>query len=63
MTFAGVSFAEALPYATIVPASMLKIEKSVGSIAAGKDADLLLVCPETYDITAVWQKGEAVAHV
>ncbi len=61
MTFAGISFAEALPYATIVPASMLKIDDHVGSIAAGKDADLLLVDPATLAITAVYQKGDAIA--
>lgn len=62
MKFAGISFAEALPYATIVPAAMLKIDHEVGSIAANKSADLLIVDPETYEITAVYQKGEAVAR-
>ncbi len=61
MTFAGISFAEALPYATIVPASMLKIDDHVGSIVKGKDADLLLCDPDTLAITAVMQKGNDIA--
>lgn len=60
MKFAGVSYAEALPYATIVPATEVGIDDKVGSIAEGKRADLLLVDAETYDITNVWQAGEAV---
>ena len=60
MKFAGVSYAEALPYATIVPATEVGIDGTVGSIAEGKRADLLLVDAETYDITGVWQAGEAV---
>ena len=60
MKFAGVSYAEALPYATIVPATEVGIDGTVGSIAEGKRADLLLVDAETYDITNVWQAGEAV---
>ena len=60
MKFAGVSYAEALPYATIVPATEVGIDGTVGSIAEGKRADLLLVDAESYDITNVWQTGEAV---
>ena len=60
MKFAGVSYAEALPYATIVPATEVGIDGTVGSIAEGKRADLLLVDAESYDITNVWQAGEAV---
>ena len=60
MKFAGVSYAEALPYATIVPATEVGIDSVTGSIAEGKRADLLLVDAETYDITGVWQAGEAV---
>lgn len=60
MKFAGVSYAEALPYATIVPATEVGIDGTVGSIAEGKRADLLLVDAESYEITNVWQAGEAV---
>ncbi|MBR5222446.1 MAG: N-acetylglucosamine-6-phosphate deacetylase [Clostridia bacterium] len=60
MKFAGVSYAEALPYATIVPATEVGIDGTVGSIAEGKRADFLLVDAESYDITNVWQAGEAV---
>ncbi len=60
MKFAGVSYAEALAYATIVPATEVGIDSVTGSITEGKRADLLLVDAETYDITGVWQAGEAV---
>jgi imidazolonepropionase-like amidohydrolase len=40
---AGMTPAEALAAATIVPARMLGVDKSVGSIAVGKTADLVLV--------------------
>ncbi len=61
MTFAGISFAEALPYATVVPASMLKIDDHVGSLAVGKDADILLVDVDSLAITAVYRKGDPIA--
>ena len=60
MKFAGVSYAEALAYATIVPATEVGIDAVTGSIAEGKRADLLLVDAETYDIKAVWQAGQSV---
>ncbi|MBQ7300779.1 MAG: N-acetylglucosamine-6-phosphate deacetylase [Clostridia bacterium] len=60
MQFAGVSFAEALAYATIVPATEVGIDNITGSIAEGKRADLLLVDAETYDIKSVWQAGVSV---
>lgn len=40
---AGMSAADALAAATIVPARMLGVDKQTGSIAPGKDADLFLV--------------------
>jgi len=40
---AGLSPAEALQAATIAPARLVKADGSTGSIAAGKDADLVLV--------------------
>ena len=60
MKFAGVSYAEALAYATIVPATEVGIDSVTGSIEEGKRADLLLVDAETYDIKSVWQAGESV---
>ncbi len=60
MKFAGVSYAEALAYATIVPATEVGIDSVTGSIAEGKRADLLLVDAETYDIKTVWQAGDMV---
>ena len=40
---AGFSAAEALQSATIVPARMVGMDKTTGSIAKGKDADMVLV--------------------
>ena len=40
---AGLTNAEALQTATIVPARMTGMDKTTGSIAAGKDADMILV--------------------
>ncbi|MBO5649534.1 MAG: N-acetylglucosamine-6-phosphate deacetylase [Clostridia bacterium] len=60
MRFADITYAEALPYATIVPAREVGLDAVTGSIAEGKRADLLLVSPETYDIRAVWQMGERI---
>lgn len=40
---AGMTNAEALQSATIVPARMVKMDKATGSIAPGKDADMVLV--------------------
>jgi imidazolonepropionase-like amidohydrolase len=40
---AGMSPADAIAAATIVPAKMLGVDKRTGSIAVGKDADLFLV--------------------
>jgi imidazolonepropionase-like amidohydrolase len=40
---AGMTPAEALAAATIVPARMLGVDKTVGSIAVGKTADLVLI--------------------
>ena len=60
MKFAGVSYAEALAYATIVPATEVGIDAVTGSIEEGKRADLLLVDAETYDIKSVWQAGMSV---
>ena len=61
MKFAGISFAEALAYATITPAKMVGLDALVGSIDEGKRADLLDIDPETLEIRRVWQAGNALS--
>lgn len=60
MKFAGISFAEALAYATIVPAAEVGLDSIKGSIEEGKLADLLLIDEETLEIKSVWQAGESI---
>ncbi|MBO4229253.1 MAG: N-acetylglucosamine-6-phosphate deacetylase [Clostridia bacterium] len=60
MRFAGISFEQAIPCATILPARMLHIDRKVGSISVGKHADLLLIDPENYEIRGIWQAGERI---
>ncbi|MBP1993286.1 N-acetylglucosamine-6-phosphate deacetylase [Paenibacillus eucommiae] len=58
----GVSVAEASRYASGNPAKALGLEQRTGSIAAGKQADLLLLSPEL-DIQRTWIHGREIhAH-
>ena len=59
MKFANVSAEEAIACATINPAEMVGISHLVGSIEAGKRADLLLV-DDAWRIQGVLAKGERV---
>jgi len=59
MTFADVSLADAIACATVNPARMVGIDKSVGSIDEGKRADLLLVNAEM-DLCRVMHCGEFI---
>ena len=59
MRFAGVSLEDAIACATLNPAEMLGIDGSVGSIEAGKRADLLLVNGDL-ERCAVFACGERV---
>lgn len=52
----GVSVADASRYASGNPARRLGLEERLGSIAAGKQADLLLVSPQL-DLQRVWIRG------
>jgi imidazolonepropionase-like amidohydrolase len=47
----GMSEAEALAALTKVPAELLKIDHLVGTIEVGKDADLVILTGEPFDIT------------
>lgn len=59
MKFAGASFADAVACATVNPARMVGIDKTVGSIEAGKRADLLLI-DDCMDIAIIYNGGELV---
>ena len=56
MSFADVSFEDAVACATINPARMVGIDSKVGSIDAGKRADLLLI-NDAIDLCRVMQCG------
>lgn len=59
MVFTGAPLADAIACATINPARMVKIDDHVGSIEAGKRADLLIVNAEN-EICRIFACGEAV---
>jgi imidazolonepropionase-like amidohydrolase len=52
----GLSEEDALRSITYVPATMLGVEKSTGSIEAGKDADLALFSKHPFDVTTLVEK-------
>ena len=62
----GLSFDEALKTITINPAKLLGIEKRVGSIDKGKDADLVLLDGDPFEyltkVTTVFIDGEVVSE-
>ncbi|SDN22106.1 N-acetylglucosamine-6-phosphate deacetylase [Paenibacillus sp. yr247] len=55
----GVSVEDASRFASGNPARLLQLEASHGSIAQGKQADLLLVSPEL-EIEQVWVRGKEI---
>lgn len=55
----GVSVEEASRFASGNPARLLGLEASHGSIAQGKQADLLLISPEL-ELERVWIRGKAI---
>ena len=61
--FAGVPFANALRCATYTPACMVGIEDKVGSLAVGKQADILFAEDREGDIVTVgvMKNGKIVA--
>lgn len=60
MSFAGVSLEDAVACATINAARMLGIDALVGSLEAGKRADLLLIDEKMMQIVDVYAAGELV---
>ena len=55
----GVPFTQAVDFATINPARMLKIDKETGSIKVGKDADFT-VLNENYDVLMTIREGKVI---
>lgn len=51
--FTGCTFEEVLPMGTLIPARLLGIDKSKGSIEEGKDADLVILDKENRVITTI----------
>lgn len=55
----GVPFTQAVDYATINPAKMLKIEKQTGSIKVGKNADFTVI-NKNFDVLMTVRDGEII---
>ncbi len=55
----GVPFTQAVDYATINPAKNLKVDKEMGSIAVGKNADFT-VLNSSYDVLLTVRGGEVI---
>ncbi len=60
MNFAGISLEKAIACATVNPARMVGIDDRVGSIDAGKRADLLVVDADTMELCSVYASGEKI---
>ena len=54
---AGVSLAEAVAMATLVPARSLGLDKALGILRVGTRADLIRFSPE-WDLNGVWMSGK-----
>ncbi|MBP7055285.1 MAG: N-acetylglucosamine-6-phosphate deacetylase [Candidatus Omnitrophica bacterium] len=61
VTLAGVSLIEAVRFVTLNPAKLFKIDKTKGSIAAGKDADLVIF-DKNFDVKMVMVRGRISYH-
>jgi len=56
----GVSFPDAARMCSLTPAQILGVESRKGSLEPGKDADILVIDRDTFDIKAVFVKGHQV---
>ena len=56
---AGATISEAVAMATLVPSQALGMEREVGSLGVGKQADLIRFSPN-WEIKDVWIGGEGV---
>ena len=59
MAFTGCSLTEALPTLTRVPARLLGLDSSLGSLTMGSKADFTLLTPEV-QVAQVWVDGRRV---
>jgi N-acetylglucosamine-6-phosphate deacetylase len=59
MAYTGLSMEQAVPLLTLNPARKLGLDRQKGSIAVGKDADLVLLGSD-YAVRATWVKGQLV---
>lgn len=60
MKFTGITLEEAIPYATINPARMIKADSEVGSLEVGKNADFILLENDRETIKRVYVSATAV---
>ncbi|GAA2140338.1 N-acetylglucosamine-6-phosphate deacetylase [Kitasatospora kazusensis] len=58
VTLGGLSLDQAVRSLSTVPARLLGLADSVGSLEPGKNADLVVVDSATYDLVAVMRRGE-----
>ena len=56
----GVSLSDAARMCSLTPAQILGVDSRKGSLEQGKDADILVVDRDTFDIKAVFVKGHRV---
>ena len=60
VTKGGISFTDAIDYATINPAKNLGIYGETGSIKVGKNADLVVLNKETFEVLLTIRNGKVI---
>ena len=56
----SVSLSDAARMCSLTPAEVLGVDSRKGSLESGKDADILVIDRDTFDIKAVFVKGHRV---